>query len=340
MRAEDVAALCEAVGEAVQRYEHHGHEAVLRAMLALSPRPMPGAYAALMDAEHAATGPMRRLLAGAGSGGFGVRRALVAMLALPTCAPATVAALRRCVAEGTLDEALVGQEHLLEQEAVREGLSIPGATGGVGGNDLLPDAAHRGGWTEDARRAWVHWVAALPLEGERRVALWAEALADPALSVRVAAAMRLMAHVEAAEAAGGGDPDTVAAARDAVAGLAGDGVEEVARLAVTWTMARRPVPSVRRVAQLAREAGDRAGRGAALRLAPLAFDGLWEAWPGLAERDRSAAVAAVVKLDADARQRLVATAGQPGGFSSRARQMLAHLPADVHRRDTPAAEAA
>ena len=262
------------------------------------------------------------------------------MLALPTCAPAAVAGLRRCAAGGTLDEAITGQEHLLEQEAVRAGLSSLAAALLTPGEPLLPDAARRSGWTAEARRAWVEWVTALPLDVGRRVELWREALTDPAAAVRVAAATRLMEWVESAEASGVSEDGAVAAARAAVAELAKDEATEVARLAVTWTLARRPEPTVRQAAALARDAGDRAGRGAALRLGPLAFERLWEAWPGLAQRDRAVAVTATAKLHGDLGQRLEQAAVQPGAVGQRGRELLACLRSDVPSHPEYALEAA
>ncbi len=344
MRAADVAELCRAVEEAVARFAHHGHDAVLRAMLMLTPRPMPAAYGALADAEHAATGPMRRVLAGADSPG--VRRGLVAMLAVDTCSGAAAAGLRRCAAEGTLDGALVGQEHLLDLGAVRRGLAKSGEAGG-----LLVEAAARAGWSAEARRAWVAWVGALPLSDDERAERWIEALDDADEGVRLGAAVRLMALGEAAER--GGVREVAARVRGAVAGLAGDGDGAVARLAVAWCLARDGGSGgdgglgVREVAALARAGGaggtggvgGAAGRGARLRLGPLAFGRLWESWPGLSSAERRGAAGALLKVDPTARPRLAALAGQSGVAAHRAREVLASLGVEVDKTDDDVAAA-
>lgn len=231
--------LIEALDQAVLRYASHEQPAALEAWLTLgiqltTARP-PREHLqlqALDNAEHPAVKPLRDLLSAAEHPG--ARRGLLPSLLRPTLTLAAVAGLRRCVAEGTLFDALRGYEPLLAWPAVRTALAR-----GADCAALLPAPEQR-------NLLMPAWLAALPLTDLQRVERLLPLVALPAAerdrnhadpALRLRSLRQLMQLVDAQQDAG--DPRVASAAIPAIVAAVADPCEMLAKLAATW-LGQRP----------------------------------------------------------------------------------------------------
>ncbi|MEM7624555.1 MAG: hypothetical protein AAF333_02885 [Planctomycetota bacterium] len=313
--------LAEAVNDAVARFAHHRHPAVLRAWLALAPRGFAAggrAVEALQDAEHPAVGPIRELLQDAD--GPEVRNGLITALAWPTLALAAVAGLRACAAEGQLGPVIAGREHLLDLPAVRRGLSRVGDVA-----ELLPVSPQplprepKATETEPACPAWAAWIEALPMPDLDRALRLGRFMASPDPATRLSALRRLLPLADRRRA---DDPRAVAESATHVQNASENDTDPaIARLAGAWLLARaRTEPEGLSAVARSRHASIRTAAGR--RLGATAFERMWAAWPRLGDRARLDAARAALRLDPTARTRLESQLRGGGAARQRAVEIV------------------
>ena len=294
--------LAQVIGEAVAHFPHHRHPASLRGWLSLGGQSLAlggPAVEALQDADHPAVLAMREQLQAADD--IAVRRGLIPALALPTLALAAVQGLRRCAADDTLLEAIIGQEHLLRLPAVTRGLARAGDAA-----ELLPAA-----WKQDdpdrpwrdvgGGPSWVAWVAALPLPAVARVVRLSRLAESADPQTRLAALREAIAICDPDPATR--DPQVAHEAQAIARRLARDDEHPaVARLASTWLTAQKVPGEI--LGDLMRSPHEAVRDAAGRRLGAGAFDRLWQNWPKLNASARASAARAAARLDPSTRHRL------------------------------------
>lgn len=286
LNAESAGFLIQAIEQAVVLYANHNHPAILESMLHLVPRPMPEAWAALRQTDHAAVEPLCRLLHQADSDA--VRTGMLAMLAVPSLSRSAAEGLQQCAHIGKL-EAPLGLGHLLALPAVRKGLKrAPNAS------VLWPGAKERNEMPAESQRHLPAFVRALPLDPQDRVLRLAGLARAKHAATRLATLRRLLIIATREQPA---DPRAADNANDAIAAFTSDPEVALARTAL-WHLIRIEYAGLPRIlAGLVNSRHHEVRTVAARRLAPLGFEKLWNAWPKLDPERRLAAGRALIKID-------------------------------------------
>jgi len=278
-RAQDAAHLLEAVEQAVEHYDHHRQSAVLQGLLALCPRPMPRAVAALCRRSHPALETLRQMLTLPSSAE--ARRALLPMAAVPTLTDAVVAGIERLNrGQRGLDD-VINASHLLlfgrADAAVKQVADVHG---------LLPPDDRLASLPDEVAVNLPRWISHLPLTDAQRIDRLAR------LNVLSQPLARLNA-LRALMACGDGSDH----ASSVISGFCFDKQVEIARIAlrhlarVRWDGLGRLLP------RLVNSEHESVRDLARAYLAPVGFRRLWTAWPKLTYPQRLAAGRALIKID-------------------------------------------
>lgn len=291
----DLQQLAAAVTQAIEIYHRHQQPAVLAAIALLLPRLGRKAVALLQDARHPASVAMRDLIEARSPA---LARRLLVLSGIAPFAPAARLWLK-AIASGDglsqgLPQVLEAGHHLL-LGPVRQAVNIAAA----GLQTISVTASEMATMPASAQRHLPRWIAALPMTPESHArALTGLAGAGDAL-MRLAALRQLirLSHRRPSASA----PIAGAPAADAIAGAIAaychDADACIARTAL-WRLLGLAWPGL---AHLLLELANRSVHAsvrlmAADRLAPVAFDRLWNAWPRLTATQRLAAASASIKL--------------------------------------------
>jgi len=290
--------LTEAVEQAVVLYANHDHPAVLEALAQLAAHPMPEAWAALSNNEHAAISPlgaMAKSPANAEVGG-----AMFALLAVAPLRVEVVEGLGRLCRQEQL-EAPLCQGHLLALPAVRKGLRRAHDS-----HKLWPNLKQRGRLSPDAQRHLPAYACALPMDGQDRVLRLAELVRAKHSATRLATLRRLLAIATDPALP---DPRAADNANDAIAAFTTDPDVPLARTAL-WHLIRVQYGGLPRIlANLVNSRHPEIRAVAARRFAPMGFERFWVSWPKFDPARRLAAGRALIKIDPDFHRHLGAKLG-------------------------------
>ncbi|MEM9295567.1 MAG: HEAT repeat domain-containing protein [Planctomycetota bacterium] len=317
------AAVATALDQLVARPGPHRREGVREAWLSLAPSASPGARSALEDPRHPLTQDLRDALRQGGSPA--TRSAWLWLLRFDT--------LRSAAGQGAhqlrqrrpdlLAECWTAHPLLLLGRT-RRALKTMRQPLRLSGCDALKDPRAE----RESALGRVAVLEAAPAPDPARWARWARYAAHESPRVRLAALRRLAAqatprptHAMSAEE----DParDTLA---KALAAFVGDDKPDLARLAVhALGVLSDRAEAMRALGAAARRSDPTVRRLAEARLAPQAFERLWDGWSKLGPEQRLAAGQAVLKLDTIAHHRLRRRMSRSRGDRMRAIQMVGEL---------------
>ena len=280
--------LTEAVEQAVVMYANHNHPALLEALARLAPLPMPEAWEALRNSEHAAVVPIGELAQQAACPE--IRGALLALLALPSVRQQVLAGLARVCQQEQLDSPLC-QGHLLALPSVRKGLRRA-----KDANPLWPNAQQRSQMPVDAQRHLPAFASGLPWDAQDRVLRLAELVRSKHVATRLATLRRLLAIATDPHLP---DPRVADNANDVIAAFTSDPEVPLARTAL-WHLIRAQYDGLPRIlANLVNSRHPEIRAVAARRFAPMGFERFWTSWPKFDPPRRLAAGRALIKIDPD-----------------------------------------
>ncbi len=294
LEAADLASLCQAIDEAVAAYDRHRHPGILEVFLRLLPHPMPRAFAALRDQEHAAVRTLRPMIENADAPW--VRRALLPLCAWPALARSAAAGLNKAAARDGLSD-LLTHAHVIDEPGVANALQHM-----TEHEALLPLPPHSAALAPEARRWLPALWSALPIKPGRLVQML-DTLRDASdRGTRLAAVRAADAMFDQTL-----DTDVAAARRQLFVAFAHDADASVARLAAR---------ALDRASVRAGRPGDHAGlagsahasvrAAAGVRLGPALFDKLWASPKRQPPSVLGAALRALRKLDPGFDARLAA----------------------------------
>eukprot|EP00752_Nemacystus_decipiens_P013601 g12059.t1 len=287
--AVSAAYLTEAIEQAIVLYNRHENTALLTALLWLCPRPVPEAFAAIANPEHAAVEPLRRLMTDSPTPA--TRRALLLVITAHPLALACRQALAMANAQGRLAEPLE-MGHCLSLHATRLALRRVGQP-----DTCWPDAQQIQQMPNHARRWLPHYLDAITPDDPQEQVIRLTALAsktDKATRLAVLRRLLVLAKPKTPD-----DEPAANNANDTLALLTRDPVPAIARTAL-WHLIKIDYAGLPRIlADLVNSRHESIRRVASKQLAPLGFDRFWKSWPKLDPKRRIAAGRALIKIDHD-----------------------------------------
>ena len=304
-----------AVEDAVRLYHTHLQPDILLALATLGPRSTPVALKELAKPDSLATDPARKILTYADRSD--TRRAILVWGQLPTLAADAMTGLTRAVVNRGLTDVL-SSAHLLLNSRVADPLNKIHDP-----DSLWPKPTELANWSAQQTRPLALWAWVLPFTNPQRIEKLVSLGQLPDALTRLAALRRLIDIA---------NTDQNSSVNNAIARFCHDTQQEIAWIALRQLMSQRQWDGLsalllklinsphENVAQLARD-----------RLAPMAFDRLWEGWSHIETTQKLAVGRALVKIDrrfhAHLQQKLVSEDRQD---NLRALSMITELNQGTH----------
>ncbi len=268
------------VEEAVKLYHTHHQPDTLLALAQLAPHGIPGVWRYFEDPKSVAVETMHQLLADADSPG--IRRAMLALVQVPTLTDAALQGLMKTCLERQLGDTMACAHLLLDPRAAAAIRQVPDAKA------LWPSGDTVERWPAHQTRGLARWVVTLPWSPSQQIEKLGQLGALPDAMSRLAVLRQLMAMADRGHedlacpliASFCDDPDQQLA-WIALWCLIGHGWQGLPKLLPHLISSPHP-----RVAGLARD-----------RLAPIGFDRLWAGWPRLDPSKRRSIGQALIKID-------------------------------------------
>jgi len=274
--------LQDAIVDALASFGHHQHDKSLLALVELTPRPIPKAFAILEDSRNAATSAARHLLET--SHERAVLRSLLVMLQVPTLADSALQGLRQAVNNGELPTVL-DEGHLMAIPKVSDPLQKL-----IAPETMLSKEWDMSIFKPHQSRALPRWISALHVTARAKVNSQCSLKHFPDAPTRMLALKNLIALQ---------DDVVVEELAPRIAEFSVDPDPVIARIAVRHLVRSKWSKLTTHLLTLINSEHETVRALASRYVSPMGFDRLWSSWPRLSYGKQIAAGRALIKIDPD-----------------------------------------